>query len=115
MGFFAMSARPRCARRGRRRVRGVRGATLCVVYGVEHHIQRPETLFVVTRHCVNLLEINTTSLFLITEMVTRGTAPCTLYGSRTVQGHQVYLKLGLPAQLFSDGEWFIVGYVEVSG
>ncbi len=51
-GFLAMSARLRRARRGRRRVRGVRGTTLCVVYGIEHHIQRPETLFVVTRHCV---------------------------------------------------------------
>ena len=40
-GFFAMSARPRCARRGRRRVRGVRDATVYVVYGVEYHIQRP--------------------------------------------------------------------------
>ena len=34
LGFFAMLARPRRAQRGRRRVRGVRGATLCVVYGL---------------------------------------------------------------------------------
>ena len=49
--FFAMSARPRRARCGRRRVRGVRGSTLCV-HVVEYHIQRPETMFVATRHCV---------------------------------------------------------------
>ena len=34
-GFLAMSARPRRARRGRRRVWGVRGATLCVVYVIK--------------------------------------------------------------------------------
>ena len=33
--FLVMSARPHRARRDRRRARGVRGATLCVVYGVE--------------------------------------------------------------------------------
>ena len=30
---------------------GVRGSTLCV-HVVEYHIQRPETMFVATRHCV---------------------------------------------------------------
>ena len=39
-----------------RRVRVARGAVVAasvhVVYGVEHNIQRPETLFVVARHCV---------------------------------------------------------------
>ena len=48
-GFLAMSACPRRARYDRRGVRGVSGATLCVVYGVEHHIQLPETLFVDAR------------------------------------------------------------------
>ena len=37
-GFLAMSARPRRARRGRRRVRDVHGVTLSVVYGVARRI-----------------------------------------------------------------------------
>ena len=85
-GFPVISARQHRARRDRRRARGVRGATLCVVYGVnvpkfysKLGVERPihvrtsrgfdqdacrETL-------CNLLEINSTSLFLITEMLTR--------------------------------------------
>ena len=42
-GFFAMSARPRRARHGRRRVRGVCGAMLCVVYGLARRVLHVQT------------------------------------------------------------------------
>ena len=67
--FFAMSARPRRARCGRRRVRGVRGSTLCV-HVVEYHTTTRDDVRCHETLC-NLLEINTTSRLFITEMVTR--------------------------------------------
>ena len=82
-----MSARQHRARRDRRRARGVRGATLCVVYGVnvpkfysKLGVERPIHVrtsrgfdqYACRETLCNLLEINSTSLFLITEMLTRG-------------------------------------------
>lgn len=85
-GFLVMSARQHRARRDRRRARGVRGATLCVVYGVnvpkfysKLGVERPIHVrtsrgfdqYACRETLCNLLEINSTSLFLITEMLTR--------------------------------------------
>ena len=85
-GFPVISARQHRARRDRRRARGVRGATLCVVYGVnvpkfysKLGVERPIHVrtsrgfdqYACRETLCNLLEINSTSLFLITEMLTR--------------------------------------------